>query len=146
MLKYFYDSANGLGNIIAPTPENLDEHLKNDMLYHASYENNSQEVFDLILFLERLFTTQSSATAFGIVIIPVAVSISTDRKPILVMKPWSSPSSQNSPTRSGRSVCSDKPANKLPSNLDAPRPIAKPGTVDNARTTDGDRPSWSSIR
>ena len=48
MLKYFYDSANGLGNIIAPTPENLDEHLKNDMLYHASYENNSQEVFDLI--------------------------------------------------------------------------------------------------
>ena len=48
MLKYFYDSASGLGNIIAPTPENLDQHIKNDMLYHASYENKSQEVFDLI--------------------------------------------------------------------------------------------------
>ena len=48
MLKYFYDSASGLGDIIAPTPENLEQNVKNAMLYEASYENNAQKVFDLI--------------------------------------------------------------------------------------------------
>ena len=46
MLKYFYDSASGLGDIIAPTPENLEQNVKNAMLYEASYENNAQKVFD----------------------------------------------------------------------------------------------------
>ena len=48
MLKYFYDSESGLGEIIAPTPENLEQNVKNAMLYEASYENNAQKVFDLI--------------------------------------------------------------------------------------------------
>jgi hypothetical protein len=55
MLKYFYDSASGLGDIIAPTPENLEQNVKNAMLYEASYENNAQKVFDLI-FCMRLET------------------------------------------------------------------------------------------
>ena len=48
MLKYLYDSASGLGDVIAPTPENLAPDVKNRLLYEASYENDVRATYDLI--------------------------------------------------------------------------------------------------
>ena len=48
MLKYLYDSASGLGDVIAPTPENLAPDVKNRLLYEASYENDVHATYDLI--------------------------------------------------------------------------------------------------
>ena len=81
-----------------------------------------------------------SNVLFGIVTRPEKVESSMERNPILVTNPSWLSTLQKSPMRTGRSVWMEIPEKRLPSIRCAPRPMAKPGTAENAKTVLGGSP------